>query len=290
MKTEIEHVQHLLQKTKVKVQKDFEEWWKRSQSGSRRTTSPRAAWHTPPVPDHSQEGAGGERQRLSRHQEAIAAQLSLQQHSSLRASQPHSPASGARDGPRMTVSLGQTDSTLSSDGATRMAVAKVRGETDSSYGNGISRMAGKLGQQGDIDGRNLRTGDSDRHIERAVRRRTQPADSPQQVYSRRQPADSVSPPHQVHSRRQPAASVSPPQQVHSRRQPAATVSPPQQVHSRRQPADSVSPPQQVYSRTNPAGSKHMHTYDDDRYLSKQKALFIDSYDDTADRFVQIYLL
>jgi len=28
MKTEIEHVQHLLEKVKVQMQKDFEIWWK----------------------------------------------------------------------------------------------------------------------------------------------------------------------------------------------------------------------------------------------------------------------
>jgi len=28
MKTEIEHVQHLLEKAKVQLQKDFETWWK----------------------------------------------------------------------------------------------------------------------------------------------------------------------------------------------------------------------------------------------------------------------
>jgi len=28
MKTEIEHVQHLLEKAKVQMQKDFETWWK----------------------------------------------------------------------------------------------------------------------------------------------------------------------------------------------------------------------------------------------------------------------
>lgn len=32
MKTEAEHMQHLLRKTKVKIQKDFEEWWKESHS------------------------------------------------------------------------------------------------------------------------------------------------------------------------------------------------------------------------------------------------------------------
>ena len=38
VKTEIEHVQHLLQKSKVQIQRDFEEWWKQHSK-----LSPRAA-------------------------------------------------------------------------------------------------------------------------------------------------------------------------------------------------------------------------------------------------------
>ena len=78
MKTEIEHVQHLLQKSKVQLQREFEEWWRqtRTPSGS---TPPREAWYTPPpapaLPTnssaHSQESS---RHRPHRHQAAIAAQ------------------------------------------------------------------------------------------------------------------------------------------------------------------------------------------------------------------------
>ena len=80
MKTEIEHVQHLLQKSKVQIQRDFEEWWK--QHSTNRKLSPRAAWHTPPLPlrPGSQSSVGTTRQQerekspsgrgLSRHQEA----------------------------------------------------------------------------------------------------------------------------------------------------------------------------------------------------------------------------
>ena len=32
MKTEIEHVQHLLEKAKVQLQKDFDVWWKQQAS------------------------------------------------------------------------------------------------------------------------------------------------------------------------------------------------------------------------------------------------------------------
>ena len=89
MKTEIEHVQHLLQKSKVQIQRDFEEWWK--QHSTNRKLSPRAAWHTPPLPlrPGSQSSAGTTRQQegeesptghgLSRHREAIATQMAHQQ-------------------------------------------------------------------------------------------------------------------------------------------------------------------------------------------------------------------
>ena len=95
MKTEIEHIQHLLQKSKVQVQRDFEEWWsKKSRSSVNKSTmSPRAAWHTPPphLSGLSANQSHQEQTRLSRvsptsshclrrHQEAIAAQFShLQQ-------------------------------------------------------------------------------------------------------------------------------------------------------------------------------------------------------------------
>ena len=86
MKTEAEHMQHLLHKTKVKIQKDFEEWWitthssrvRREHLGTpvggdlrkaaetslgdtgmsclgARGLSPRTAWRTPPVPSFSKE-------------------------------------------------------------------------------------------------------------------------------------------------------------------------------------------------------------------------------------------
>lgn len=256
MKTEVEHVQHLLQKTKVKVQKDFEEWWKRSQSGSRRTVSPRAAWHTPPVPAHSQ---GDERHRLSRHQEAIAAQLSLQQHSSSSAGRSHSPASGARDGARMMRNLGQTDSNRSSDRKVGQTDSNRSsdGQTDSGYGNGTSRMAGKLGQTDT----NLSSGDP---------RREHDGTAPQDA-GPNATATSV------------AGGLSGSNEHIERAVRRGT----QDYKSSWQPADSVSPPQ-AHSRTSPAvhpGAKQ--TSYDDRYLSKQRALFTDNYNDTDDRFVQL---
>ena len=33
LKTEIEHVQHLLERAKVQLQKDFEEWWSQHTTG-----------------------------------------------------------------------------------------------------------------------------------------------------------------------------------------------------------------------------------------------------------------
>ena len=85
-KTEIEHVQHLLQKSKVQIQR---EWWK--QHSTNRKLSPRAAWHTPHLPlrpgsqssaetTRQQEGEESPSERgLSRNQEAIAAQMAHQQ-------------------------------------------------------------------------------------------------------------------------------------------------------------------------------------------------------------------
>ena len=35
LKTEIEHIQHLLEKAKVKLQKDFEQWWNQQSSNSK---------------------------------------------------------------------------------------------------------------------------------------------------------------------------------------------------------------------------------------------------------------
>ena len=97
MKTEIEHVQHLLQKSKVQIQRAFEEWWgKKSQSSvNKSTVSPRAAWRTPPPhlsgpptnQSHQEQAQSSQisptsSHRLKRHQEAIAAQFShLQQQS-----------------------------------------------------------------------------------------------------------------------------------------------------------------------------------------------------------------
>ena len=35
LKTEIEHIQHLLEKAKVKLQKDFEQWWNQQSSNTK---------------------------------------------------------------------------------------------------------------------------------------------------------------------------------------------------------------------------------------------------------------
>lgn len=107
MKTEIEHVQHLLQKAKVKVQREFEEWWKRESEAtgpsssttappptptiSSTTSPPRAAWYTPPpatttttaadlasTQGSSAQSHVGTQHRPRRHQVAIAAQFSHQ--------------------------------------------------------------------------------------------------------------------------------------------------------------------------------------------------------------------
>ena len=70
MKTEIEHVQHLLQKSKVQIQRDFEEWWK--QHSTNRKLSPRAAWHMPPLPLRpGSQGQHGSRRERS-HQVGVA--------------------------------------------------------------------------------------------------------------------------------------------------------------------------------------------------------------------------
>ena len=39
MKTEIEHIQHLLEKAKVQLQKDFDVWWKQQANQVRLTVS-----------------------------------------------------------------------------------------------------------------------------------------------------------------------------------------------------------------------------------------------------------
>eukprot|EP00794_Sanderia_malayensis_P020071 gene20071-22040_t len=53
MKTEIEHLQHLLEVSKVQMQKDFETWWsesvgKRSHENNAHISSTKTAWRTPP--------------------------------------------------------------------------------------------------------------------------------------------------------------------------------------------------------------------------------------------------
>ena len=101
MKTEIEHIQHLLQKSKVQVQREFEEWWKKRtrprQASGASATSPRPAWPTPPPlsgssTQQSQEttptsGGGG----LKRHQVAIAAQVSRHLHGGQLTNKPPGP-------------------------------------------------------------------------------------------------------------------------------------------------------------------------------------------------------
>lgn len=74
MKTEIEHIQHLLQKSKVQIQREFEEWWKRTHAASRANVSPRAAWHTPtPLSSSVQSQVSTHESSLRR---SIAAQFS----------------------------------------------------------------------------------------------------------------------------------------------------------------------------------------------------------------------
>lgn len=74
MKSEIEHIQHLLQKAKVQVQREFEQWWKQTRTS---TSPPRAAWYTPPpASGSSAQSRQSSRQRPRRHQVAIAVQYS----------------------------------------------------------------------------------------------------------------------------------------------------------------------------------------------------------------------
>lgn len=49
LKTEIEHLQHLLEKAKVKMQKDFEIWWAEQAAFIQPPDEVRAAWKTPPI-------------------------------------------------------------------------------------------------------------------------------------------------------------------------------------------------------------------------------------------------
>lgn len=49
LKTEIEHLQHLLEKSKVKMQKDFEIWWAEQAAFTQPPDEVRAAWKTPPI-------------------------------------------------------------------------------------------------------------------------------------------------------------------------------------------------------------------------------------------------
>ncbi|KAK7483515.1 hypothetical protein BaRGS_00025189 [Batillaria attramentaria] len=54
MKTEIEHLQHLLEKAKVKMMKDFEMWWAQQSQANQAQASEqqpgvRSAWNTPPI-------------------------------------------------------------------------------------------------------------------------------------------------------------------------------------------------------------------------------------------------
>ena len=52
LKTEIEHLQHLLEKSKVQMQKDFEAWWNEQSSFTQRTSNKKTstAWKTPTPP------------------------------------------------------------------------------------------------------------------------------------------------------------------------------------------------------------------------------------------------
>ncbi len=106
MKTEVEHVQHLLQKSKVQIQREFEEWWEKSRTStvSTRALSPRAAWHTPLLHPSASQGHTPSVQasppnthRLRCHQEAIAAQFSHLQQSTRTESQSSSEHAAAKD-------------------------------------------------------------------------------------------------------------------------------------------------------------------------------------------------
>ena len=52
LKTEIEHLQHLLEKSKVQMQKDFEVWWNEQSLLTHRASSKKisTAWRTPTPP------------------------------------------------------------------------------------------------------------------------------------------------------------------------------------------------------------------------------------------------
>ncbi|KAK3093801.1 hypothetical protein FSP39_020407 [Pinctada imbricata] len=54
LKTEIEHLQHLLEKSKVKMMKDFEMWWaeQTNKAQESQSTSVRSAWRTPTPQNH----------------------------------------------------------------------------------------------------------------------------------------------------------------------------------------------------------------------------------------------
>lgn len=80
MKTEIEHIQHLLQKSKVQIQREFEEWWKRTNNSSissdDKDIGTKGAWHTPPASSPSKDTRIRSSSHRRRHQQAIAAQFS----------------------------------------------------------------------------------------------------------------------------------------------------------------------------------------------------------------------
>ena len=77
-------MQHLLQKAKVKIQRDFEEWWKVTHNSG---SNPRAAWRTPSTSESSRSQEVSEmvspsprgHHHLRCHQQAIAAQFSYQE-------------------------------------------------------------------------------------------------------------------------------------------------------------------------------------------------------------------
>ncbi|XP_076441935.1 kinesin-like protein KIF6 [Babylonia areolata] len=59
LKTEIEHLQHLLEKAKVKLMKDFEIWWAQQSAQNQATNGKagiRSAWNTPPITPPSRGG------------------------------------------------------------------------------------------------------------------------------------------------------------------------------------------------------------------------------------------
>ncbi|XP_071495636.1 kinesin-like protein KIF6 [Diadema antillarum] len=87
MKTEIEHLQHLLEKSRLQLQKDFEIWWAEQStnvqgqvapSPHRPPSNPSKAWRTPPVSPIK--GGQEELPPSSHHSSASSSSVSLSSH------------------------------------------------------------------------------------------------------------------------------------------------------------------------------------------------------------------